>query len=133
MNHLNENMNITYIDIHSLIPHATNARTHSPKQIDQIAKSIKEFGFNNPILIDKDNGIIAGHGRVLASEQLSLKSLPCLYLSHLSEAQKRAYIIADNKLAENAGWDQDLLSLEMKYIAELDIDFDLTLTGFENA
>lgn len=96
---------IKKVDIEKLIPYARNSRTHSAEQVDQIAASIKEFGFLNPIIIDGENGIIAGHGRVMASKKLGVKELPCVDASHLSETQKRAYIIADNKLALNAGWD----------------------------
>lgn len=101
---------------------------HSDQQINQIASSIKEFGFTNPILIDGENGIIAGHGRVLASKKLNIDIVPTIELSHLSETQKKAYILADNKLALNAGWDYDLLSLELTNLREL--DFDLDLIGF---
>ncbi len=115
--------------VDDLIPYARNARTHSPKQIAQIASSIKEFGFTNPVLTDGEDGIIAGHGRVLASQKLGLSEVPCIELSHLSEAQKRAYIIADNKLAEKAEWDMELLKFEL---GELKIEgFDLSLTGFD--
>lgn len=111
-----------------LIPYARNSRTHSDAQVQQIASSIKEFGFPNPILIDETNGIIAGHGRLLAAQLLKIKSVPCIRLGYLSDAQKRAYVIADNKLALNAGWDDELLSLELKDL-QLN-DFDLSLTGF---
>jgi DNA modification methylase len=111
-----------------LIPYARNSRTHSDTQVQQIASSIKEFGFTNPILIDETNGIIAGHGRLLAAQLLKIKSVPCIRLGYLSESQKRAYVIADNKLALNAGWDDELLSLELRDL-QLN-DFDLSLTGF---
>lgn len=111
-----------------LIPYVRNSRTHSDAQVQQIASSIKEFGFTNPILIDESNGIIAGHGRLLAAQLLKIKSVPCIRLGYLSESQKRAYVIADNKLALNAGWDDALLSLELKDL-QLN-DFDLSLTGF---
>jgi len=112
-----------------LVPYARNSRTHSEAQVAQIAGSIREFGFTNPILIDADNGIIAGHGRVMAAQKLGLDKVPCVRLGHLTETQKRAYIIADNKLALNAGWDEELLGLEMADLREL--DFDLGLTGFD--
>ncbi|MFC4669432.1 ParB/Srx family N-terminal domain-containing protein, partial [Seohaeicola nanhaiensis] len=96
-----------------LIPYANNARTHSETQVAQIPGSIREFGFNNPVLVDGENGIIAGHGRVLAARKLGLAEVPVIELRHLSEAQKRAYILADNRLAEAAGWDRDLLALEL--------------------
>ena len=113
----------------ALIPYARNSRTHSDAQVAQIAASIKEFGFTNPVLIDEDGGIIAGHGRTLAARKLGLGEVPCLRLAHLTEAQKKAYIIADNKLALNAGWDDEMLKVE---ISELkDLDFDLSLIGFD--
>lgn len=116
------------IDIESLIPYARNSRTHSDSQVAQIAASIKEFGFTNPVLIDGDGGIIAGHGRVMAARKLKLAEVPCIRLGHLTEIQKRAYVIADNKLAMNSGWDNEMLKLEF---AELtDEGFDLDLIGF---
>ena len=115
--------------VKSLVPYARNSRTHSPQQVDKIAASIREFGFLNPIIVDGDNGIVAGHGRVLAAQKLGLKDLPCIEASHLTEAQKRAYIIADNRLALDAGWDNELLKVELQ---DLDAQgFDLTLTGFD--
>lgn len=116
------------IDIEILIPYARNSRTHSDSQVAQIAASIKEFGFTNPVLIDGDGGIIAGHGRVMAARKLKLTEVPCIRLAHLTETQKRAYVIADNKLAMNSGWDNEMLKLEF---AELtDEGFDLDLIGF---
>ncbi len=97
----------------ALIPYARNARTHSEAQVALIAGSIREFGFNNPVLVDGENGIIAGHGRVLAARKLGLATVPVIELAHLTEAQKRAYILADNRLAEQAGWDRELLALEL--------------------
>ncbi|MBR0648732.1 site-specific DNA-methyltransferase [Roseomonas terrae] len=112
-----------------LIPYARNARAHSDDQVAQIAASIREFGFTNPVLTDGANGIIAGHGRVLAARKLGLAEVPVIELAHLTAAQRRAYVLADNKLALNAGWDEDLLRLEL---AELqDLGFDLQLTGFD--
>ena len=112
-----------------LVPYARNSRTHDDAQIAQIAASIKEFGFTNPILIDEDNGIIAGHGRLSAARKLGIDEVPCLRLGHLTDAQKRAYVIADNRLALNAGWDEEMLKVEF---AELgDLGFDLELTGFD--
>jgi len=111
-----------------LIPYAMNSRTHSADQVSQIAASIKEFGFTNPVLIDADNGIIAGHGRLLAAQKLKLDEVPCIRLGHLTEAQKRAYVIADNKLALNAGWDEDALKVELGRLQEE--DFDIDLLGF---
>ena len=119
---------IEYIEVESLIPYARNSRTHSDEQVAQVAASIKEFGFTNPVLVDQDGMIIAGHGRTLAAQRLQMKEVPCLRLSHLSEAQKRAYVIADNKLALNAGWDDELLAVELRDLK--DSDFDLSLTGF---
>lgn len=114
--------------IEALIPYARNARTHSDAQVAQIAASIVEFGWTNPILVDGTSGVIAGHGRLLAARQLGLATVPIIELAHLTLAQKRAYILADNRLAENAGWDEELLALEL---AELrDADFDLDLIGF---
>jgi len=112
-----------------LIPYARNSRTHSDAQVAQIAASIKEFGFLNPVLADGENGIIAGHGRILAAQKLGLDTVPVIEVSHLTDAQRKAYIIADNKLALNAGWDNDLLRIELQ---ELEGDgFDLSLTGFD--
>lgn len=116
------------IPVKDLIPYARNSRTHSDEQVAQIAASIKEFGFLNPIIIDGDNGIIAGHGRVMAAQKLGIKELPCIEASHLSDTQRRAYIIADNKLALNAGWDDDMLRIELDELGEM--GFDLELTGF---
>ncbi len=110
---------------------ATNSRIHSKKQIRQIADSIERFGFNNPILLDTAGGIIAGHGRVEAAKLLRLKTVPTIRLDDLTEADIRAYVIADNRLAENAGWDRELLAIELQGLIELDIDFDVTITGFE--
>ena len=119
---------ITYKNVSDLIPYARNSRTHSEAQVLQIAASIKEFGFTNPILIDGENGIIAGHGRVLAAMKLSINEVPCIELSGMTDTQKRAYIIADNKLALNAGWDNELLAVEFKELGEA--GFDVGLTGF---
>jgi DNA modification methylase len=119
---------IELIDIESLIPYARNSRTHSDSQVAQIAASIKEFGFTNPVLIDADGGIIAGHGRIMAARKLGLVEIPCIRLGHLTEAQKRAYVIADNKLALNAGWDTEMLVNELRDLEGM--DFDLELTGF---
>ncbi len=115
----------------SLKPYARNARRHSKKQIAQIADSIKRFGFTNPVLISDDGEIVAGHGRVEAAKLLGLKTVPTLRLSHLSETERRAYVLADNKLALNAGWDQEILAIELQ--ALVDLDFDLGVTGFSLA
>src|ERR1700676_4520495 len=116
--------------IDKLIPYAKNPRTHSEAQICQIAASIAQFGFNNPILVDTNNGIIAGHGRLLAAQNLGLEEVPVIMLDHLSETQKRAYIIADNQLALNAGWDEELLRLELGTLQQE--DFDVNLIGFDD-
>lgn len=130
-------LKIEHLQLTELKPWEKIARTHSKKQIKQIAESIKTFGFNNPVLIDADEMIIAGHGRVEAAKLLKLKSVPCVRLEHMSEAEKRAYILADNKLALNAGWDEELLGLELGELAELgaelDLSFDLDITGFSIA
>lgn len=122
-------MHVEYKNVSDLIPYVNNSRTHSDEQIAQIASSIKEFKFRNPVLIDEDGGIIAGHGRVLAARKLNLDTVPCIVLDGLTEAQKKAYVIADNKLALNAGWDNEVLGLELKALDEM--DFDLSLTGFD--
>lgn len=121
---------IEYRPLDKLIPYAKNARTHSDDQIAQIAGSIREFGWTNPVLVDGDNGIIAGHGRVLAARLLKIATVPVIELHGLTETQKRAYILADNRLAENAGWDDDLLPLELQSL--IDDDFDISLTGFSD-
>lgn len=124
-----EKMKIQEIEIEKLIPYARNSRTHSDDQVAQIAASIKEFGWTNPILVDGEAGIIAGHGRLAAARKLGLKKIPVIELSHLTPTQKKALIIADNKLALNAGWDNDMLALEFE---ELNIEgFDLDLLGFD--
>lgn len=117
------------VAVSGLKPYQANARTHPPKQIQQIADSITRFGFCNPILIDDDSQVIAGHGRVEAAKLLGLKAVPALRLSHLSASEKRAYLIADNRLAELAGWDRDMLATELQ--ALIDVEFDLELTGFD--
>ncbi len=117
----------------ALKPWANNARTHSKKQLRQIADSIELFGFTNPVLIDKDNVILAGHGRVEAAKQLNMDTVPCLRQDQMSDEQKRAYVLADNKLAENAGWDEELLAIELGALHELDLDFSLDITGFSIA
>jgi DNA modification methylase len=119
---------IEHRPVDALIPYARNARTHSDAQVAQIAASIREFGWTNPVLVDGENGLIAGHGRLLAARKLGLASVPVIELSGLSEAQKRAYVLADNKLALNAGWDESLLALEVTDLG--DLGFDLRLAGF---
>lgn len=123
-------MQVELLSIEKLLPYARNSRTHSDEQVAQIAASIKEFGFTNPILIDKDGIIIAGHGRVMGARKLNMDQVPCIRLSHLTENQKRAYVIADNKLALNAGWDDEMLKLEMQFLK--DESFDLDLLGFSD-
>lgn len=120
--------NIEQRDVKSLIPYARNARTHSDEQVDQIAASINEWGWTTPVLIDPDNVIIAGHGRIMAAQKLGLETVPCMIADGWTEAQKKAYIIADNKLALNAGWDNELLAVEFGELKQL--DYDLELTGF---
>lgn len=120
---------IEQIGIEELIPYAKNSRTHSDEQVAQLAGSIKEFGFNNPVLVDKDNSIIAGHGRVMAARRLGLTKVPCIRLEHLTETQRKAYIIADNRLALNAGWDNQMLTVELNDLKA--DDFNLDLLGFD--
>lgn len=117
------------VNIDKLVPYARNARTHSKEQILQLRASLREFGFVNPIICDKDYNIIAGHGRVLAAKAEGLTEVPCVFVEHLTEAQKKAYILADNRLALNAGWDEELLALEFGELK--DLGFDLELTGFD--
>jgi DNA modification methylase len=118
-------MKIENIKTDKLVPYARNAKKHPEAQVSKIAGSIKEFGFCNPVLIDKDNGIIAGHGRVLAAQKLGLAEVPCIRLGHLSDAQRRAYILADNRLAEiGGGWDAEMLKLELADLGDLDVDLD---------
>jgi len=125
-------LRIVYKDPGALILRARNPRTHSPKQVRQIVASIKQFGFISPILIDSKDGIIAGHGRVAAAKLLCMTDVPTVQVDHLSPAQIRAYVIADNKLAENAGWDRNLLALELQELS-VELNFDVTVTGFETA
>ncbi len=123
-------LKITFQAPDRLAPYANNARTHSTKQITKIATSISKFGFNNPILVDKKNTIIAGHGRWQAAKQLKMAEIPTVCLDHLSEIEIRAYILADNKLAELAGWDPEILAIEFQHLTSLDLDFDIEITGF---
>ncbi|WP_295314926.1 ParB/Srx family N-terminal domain-containing protein, partial [Roseobacter sp.] len=122
---------VQLVPVTNLKPYSRNPRTHSKKQIRQIADSIQAFGWTNPILVDEDVGVIAGHGRLEAAKLLGQVEVPVLQLDHMTEEQKRAYVIADNRLAENAGWDEALLALELG--ALVDLEFDVTLTGFETA
>jgi DNA modification methylase len=122
-------MKIEQIPTDKLIPYARNAKKHDAAQVSKLAGSIREFGFNNPVLIDKDNGIIAGHGRVMAAQKLELKEVPCIRLGHLTDTQRKAYILADNRLAEvGGGWDEEILKLELSDLG--DLDFDLDSIGF---
>jgi DNA modification methylase len=123
-------LEITYRNTEDLAPYAANARTHSPEQVAQIAASMGEFGWTNPILIDAEGGIIAGHGRLLAAAQVGLKRVPTIMLGHLTEDQKKALVIADNQIALNAGWDMDILKTELAALAEA--DYDLSLLGFDH-
>jgi DNA modification methylase len=119
---------IEWRSVETLIPYAKNARTHSDEQVAQIAGSIKEFGFNNPVLVDKDNSVIAGHGRLMAARKLGMEKVPVVELEHLTESQRKAYVLADNRIALNSGWDTSMLSLELQ---DLKDDIDLSLLGFD--
>ena len=127
----NSNLKIEYRPTDQLIPYVNNARKHSDKQISQIAASIKEFGFCNPILVDGENGVIAGHGRLAAAQKLGMDKVPCVELKDLTDTQRRAYILADNRLAETSEWDPELLKNELSDLKIEGVDFDLELTGFE--
>jgi DNA modification methylase len=124
---------VEYLPLRSLHPWSGNARTHSKRQIQQIAGSIREFGFTNPILIDRKSTVVAGHGRIEAAKLLGISKVPTIRLEHLSDEQKRAYIIADNRLAEKAGWDREILAIELQHLSALELDFELEITGFETA
>jgi DNA methylase/ParB-like nuclease domain len=123
-------LSVVYLPIGALSPRRSNARTHSTKQVRQIAESIKTFGFSNPVLIDHANSIIAGHGRVAAARILGLTQVPTIRLEHLSDEQVRAYVLVDNRLAEKAGWDQEILAIELEHLLSLDADLDISVTGF---
>ena len=124
-------MKIEMLGTADLIPYVNNARVHSDEQVTQIASSIKEFGFTVPVLIDKQKGIIAGHGRVQAAKKLGLEQVPCICIDHLTETQKKAYILADNRIALNSTWDYDLLRLELTALQEA--DFNITDFGFDES
>ena len=128
VNDIMSDLSIKYFQANELIPYEMNSRTHSDEQVEQIKRSIKEFGFTNPILIDEHRGVIAGHGRLQAAQRLGLTQVPCIVLAGLTEAQKKAYVIADNKLALNAGWDEEALKAELNSL--LNVDFDISLIGF---
>lgn len=130
---LNLDLKVEYVSPETVVPYSNNPRIHQNRQIRQIVESIKEFDFNNPILIDENDVIIAGHGRLLAARHLGLSRVPVIKLTHLTEAEKRAYRIADNKLTENGEWDVDLLKLEFVELEMLDLDFSLDITGFDTA
>src|ERR1700704_1823526 len=121
-------LSVEYIPPHDLKPYGRNARTHSRKQIRQIADSIRIFGFTNPILIDSQNMILAGHGRVEAAALLAMAKVPCVRIETMTPEQKRAYVLADNKLVLNASWDQEILAIDLQGL--IDLGFDLTVTGF---
>lgn len=117
------------VSITKLVPYVNNARTHSPEQINKLRSSLREFGFINPVIIDRDYGIIAGHGRVIAAKEEGITEVPCVFVDHLTEAQKKAYIIADNRMALDAGWDEEMLRVEIEALQGA--DFDIGLTGFD--
>ena len=125
------NLRIEYINPKEITPYARNARIHDDRHVRQIADSITQFDFTNPLLIDENNVLLAGHGRLLAAKKLGMDSVPCVRIDHLSDAQKRAYRIADNQLTIAGDWDRDLLGLEFKELDELDLDFPLDITGFD--
>ena len=129
-NHSSAALELRYLPVDKVRPSPHNARTHSKRQIRQIFNSLQEFGWTNPILIDRDGNVIAGHGRLQAAEMLGLASVPTITLEDLNPEQIRAYVIADNRLAELAGWDREILTAEFEYLLTLDV-FDITLTGFE--
>jgi DNA modification methylase len=126
-------LQVTYEEIQNLVPYARNARTHSKRQIRQIADSIRTFGFLNPVLVNRSRMIIAGHGRVDAAKLLGMKSVPTICLENLTEDEIRAYILADNRLAEKAGWDNSILAIELQHLTSVDLAFDVSITGFEVA
>ena len=117
------------VSIDKLIPYVNNARTHSAEQVNKLRASLREFGFINPVIVDRDLNVIAGHGRILAAREEGIKEVPCVYVDYLTEAQKKAYILADNRMAMDAGWDEDLLRVELEALQGF--DFDMTLTGFD--
>ena len=126
---MNTTTKMELVEIGKLIPYVNNARTHSPAQITKLRSSLREFGFINPVIIDRDFNVIAGHGRIMAAKEEGIKKVPCVFAEHLSEAQKKAYILADNRMAMDAGWDEELLRVEIESLQ--DMDFDLGLTGFD--
>ena len=131
MDNVRTTTELRLVDTDQLIPYINNARTHSPEQITKLRSSLREFGFINPILVDKDYNVIAGHGRIAAAKEEGLAKIPCVFVEHLTDAQKKAYIIADNRMAMDAGWDNDLLRVELEALQGE--DFDVLLTGFDEA
>ena len=127
---MNNNLEIKYVEVHLIKPYNKNPRIHLDKHIDEIVSSINTFKFTNPILLDENNIILAGHGRWLAAKKLNIDKVSCIQIDYLNEAQKKAYRIADNKLTLNGSWDENLLGLEFKDLSELNLDFDLDVTGF---
>jgi ParB-like chromosome segregation protein Spo0J len=127
---MNTKLQVQYRPIESVSPYASNARIHSKKQVSQVSRSILEFGFMAPILVDEKGTIIAGHCRLEAAKEIGLKVIPVIQAKHLSKSQVRAYRLADNKLALDSDWDDDLLRVELKFLSSIEIDFDLSLTGF---
>ena len=125
----NTTTELQLVPIEKLVPYANNARTHSPEQIKKLRSSLREFGFINPVIIDRDYGVIAGHGRILAAQEEGIEKIPCVFADHLTEAQKKAYIIADNRMAMDAGWDEEMLRVEIEALQAA--DFDPLLTGFD--
>lgn len=117
------------VDINKLVPYANNARTHNKEQILKLRSSLREFGFVNPVIIDREYNVPAGHGRIMAAKEEGIAEVPYVFVDHLTEAQKKAYILADNRMALDAGWDEELLSVEMQELQEL--GFDLSMTGFD--
>ena len=118
------------VPISKLIPYVNNARTHSPEQITKLRSSLREFGFVNPVIIDRDYNVIAGHGRIAAAKEEGITEVPCVFVDHLTESQKKAYILADNRMAMDAGWDEELLRVEIESLKGM--DFDVSLTGFDD-
>ena len=127
---MNTTKEMQLIPIEKLVPYINNARTHSPEQITKLRSSLREFGFVNPVIIDKDFNVIAGHGRIMAAKEEGIKEVPCVFADYLTDAQKKAYILADNRMALDAGWDDELLRIELEELQGL--DFDLALTGFDD-
>ena len=128
---MNKVSEMNLVDVDKLIPYVNNARTHSKEQINKLRASIREFGFINPVIIDRDYNVIAGHGRILASQEEGIDKVPCVFVDYLTDAQKKAYIIADNRMALDADWDEELLKIEIESLK--DEDFDLSFTGFDES